>query len=85
MFLLLVVEMVSGGSECPEHGLVVCPICGCVLVWIKYFGDKPDILALMERDDFRGFLGCVRVDLHDKVVDGVDYRGKVFVRPIFKT
>ena len=32
---------------------------------------------------FRGFLGCLRVDLHDKVVDGVNYHGKVYIVPVF--
>ena len=85
--LLGVVSMVSDSSKghyCPEHGAMVCPLCGSVLVEIAYSGKKPDLLALMKRDDFRGFFGCIRVNLHDKVVDGVNYRGKVFVRPVFK-
>jgi hypothetical protein len=60
----------------------VCPVCGSELVVIEYRGHDPKTLALMKSDGFRGFLGCVRVDLHDKVVDGVDYRGKVFVSPV---
>jgi hypothetical protein len=78
--------MVSGGSEsyhCPKHGVMSCPICGSVLVEIEYKGKKPHFLALTKRDDFRGFVGCLRVDLHDKVVDVVDYRGKVYVRSVF--
>lgn len=73
----------SKGHYCPEHGLMVCPICGSVLKEIKYRGNKPDVLALAKRDGFRCFMGCTRVDLHDKVVDGVNYRGKLFVKPIF--
>lgn len=60
-----------------------CPICGSELVTVKYVGDERDKLALMERADFCCFLGCIRVDLHDKVVDGVNSRGKVFIRPMF--
>lgn len=78
--------VVSGGSEnyyCPKHGVMSCPICGSVLVEIEYKGNKSDLLALTKRDDFCGFVGCLRVDLHDKVVDGVNYRGKVFVRAVF--
>jgi len=78
--------MGSGSSKglcCPEHGVMCCPICGSVLAKIVYSGKKPDMLALIKRDGFRGFVGCIRVNLHDKVVDGVNYRGKVFVRPIF--
>lgn len=77
LLMLLVVGLVSGSSgHC-------CPVCGSTLVVVKYSGKKPDLLALAESDGFCGFLGCVRVDLHDKVVDGVDYRGQVFVKPIF--
>lgn len=71
-------------SCCPESGaLEYCPLCGSRLRVIEYRGDKPELLALVKREDFRCFVGCVRVELHDKVVDGVDYRGKVFVQPIF--
>jgi len=73
----------SEGLYCPEHGSMACPICGSVLVKIEYRGKKPDKLALMKRADFCYFVGCIRVDLHDKVVDGVNYSGKVFFRPVF--
>lgn len=81
---MVAITMGSGSSEyrCPKHGLMSCPICGSKLVVVEYRGKKPDLLALMKSDDFSGFLGCLRVDLHDKVVDGVNYRGKVFIRPI---
>lgn len=70
---------------CPSCGFVdLCPICGSKLVELKYSGHKRSILALTESDGFVGFLGCCRVDLHDKVVDGVSYRGKVFVIPLFR-
>lgn len=71
------VDLSSGSSG------YYCSICGSELVVVKYSGKEPDELAFMRRDDFCGFLGCLRVDLHDKVVDGVNYRGKVFVKPIF--
>jgi len=45
---------------------------------------KRSMLALMKSANFVGFVGCCRVELHDKVVDGVNYQGKVFVRPLFK-
>lgn len=89
LFLFVVVELVALGSGssksiyCSTHGLMVCPICGSALVEIQYRGRKPDVLALAKRGDFRCFVGCLRVDLHDKIVDGVNYRGKVFVKPIF--
>jgi len=60
-----------------------CPLCGCELVAIKYLGNKPDMLAKMKRPDFCGFLGCIRVELHDKIVNGINYRGKAYVIPIF--
>jgi len=69
---------------CPSCGFVVCPICGSELVELKYSGHERSILALIESDGFVGFLGCCRVELHDKVVDGVNYRGKVFIRPLFR-
>jgi hypothetical protein len=69
--------MNSGSSE------NICPICGFKLVPVEYRGNKPEVLALMKSGGFCHFLGCIRVDLHDKVVDGVNYRGKVFVRPVF--
>jgi hypothetical protein len=75
---MLWVEELSSGSS-GYH----CPICGLELVPVKYSGTEPDKLALMERDDFCGFLGCLRVDLHDKVVDGVNHHGKCYVVPIF--
>jgi len=40
-------------------------------------------LDIIESDGFVCLLGCHRVDLHDKVIDGVNYRGKVFVKPVF--
>lgn len=85
MLISVVVQMVSGSSGyyCPSHGCMSCPICGSKLVALEYRGKEPDKLALMRRDDLRCLLGCTRVDLHDKVVDGVNYRGKVFLRPIF--
>ena len=58
-----------------------CPICGSPLVELEYRGKKPDLLALMKRKDFCGFLGCSRTDLHEKI-GGVKYRGQVFVRPV---
>jgi hypothetical protein len=61
-----------------------CPICGSKLVEVKYSGHNRSMLAVTESDGFVGFLGCLRVELHDKVVDGVSYRGKVFVRPLFR-
>jgi len=69
---------------CSEHGSMVCPSCGSPYVKIEYKGKEPDLLALTKRDDFCCFVGCLRVDLHDKVVDGVDYRGKVIFRPVFR-
>lgn len=85
MLTLWVVGLVSGSSGyyCPSHGRMSCPICGSELVVVKYSGKKPNLLALAESDGFRCFLGCARVDLHDKVVDGVNYRGKVYVKPVF--
>lgn len=81
-----VASMGSGSSKacvCPEHGVVRCPVCGSALVKIEYKGDEAELLAVTKLADFRGFVGCVRVDLHNKVVDGVDYSGKVYVRPVF--
>lgn len=77
--------MVSGSSGrfCPHHGRMSCPICGSVLVVLEYRGYESEKLAVMKLSGFRCFLGCVRLDLHDKVVDGVSCRGKVFVVPIF--
>jgi hypothetical protein len=72
-----VVGLSSGSSE------YYCPICGLELVPVKYCGKEPEHLALMKCDGFCGFLGCIRVDLHDKVVGGVNHRGKVHVVPIF--
>lgn len=69
-------ELSSGSSE-------VCPICGSELVVLKYLGKKRKLLRLAESDGFCGFLGCIRVDLHDKVVDGVNHQGKAFVKPVF--
>jgi hypothetical protein len=59
-----------------------CPLCGSELVVIEYRGHDPEVLALMKSDGFCGFLGCCRVDLHDRVVDDVNYRGKVFFRRV---
>ena len=71
-------------DECPSCGFVdLCPICGSKLAEMKYSGQARSILALTESEGFIGFLGCIRVELHDKVVDGVNCRGKVFVRPLF--
>ena len=61
-----------------------CPICGSELVELKYKGHKRSVLALVESDGFVCFMGCKRVELHDKVVDGVDYSGKVFIVPLFE-
>ena len=70
---------------CPSCGFVdACPICGSELVELKFSGYEPSILAVVESDGFVGFLGCCRVDLHDKVVDGVDCRSKVFIVPLFR-
>jgi len=70
---------------CPSCGFVKsCPICGSELVELKYSGHKRSILALVESDGFVCFLGCNRVELHDKVVDGVNYCGKVFLMPLFR-
>jgi hypothetical protein len=72
-------------EACSHCGLVdLCPICGSKLVELNYSGHKRSILALIESDGFVALLGCMRVELHDKVVDGVNYQGKVFVRPLFK-
>lgn len=76
--------MDSVSYVCPKHGLMVCPICGSVLVKLEYRGNKPNVLALAKRDDFCYFVGCSRTDLHNKIMNGVSYRGKVFVRAIFK-
>lgn len=86
LLMLWVVELSSGSSVsyCPHHGRMSCPICGSRLVFVRYSGTNPNTLALMKRDDFRGFLGCIRMDLHDKVVDGVNCRGKAFVKPVFE-
>jgi hypothetical protein len=67
----------SGSSE------GCCPICGSELVVLKYSGKKPDLLALVQSDGFCCFMGCKRAELHAKVVNGVDYHGKVYVVPIF--
>lgn len=61
-----------------------CPICGSKLVKLNYSGHKRSILALIESNGFIALVGCMRVELHDKIVDGVNYQGKVFVRPLFK-
>lgn len=76
------VAMENKRYYCPKHGDMFCPLCGSMLVKVEYAGNDSKMLALAKRDGFRGFLGCLRVDLHDKIVDGVNYRGKVFVKPI---
>jgi len=77
-------SLVSSGYECPSCGFGSrCPICGSKLVELKYSGHKRSILDIIESDGFVCLLGCHRVDLHDKVIDGVNYRGKVFVKPVF--
>lgn len=60
-----------------------CPLCGSKLTVVKYGGKKRNLLALVRSDNFCCFLGCLHVELHDRVVDGVNYRGKVFIKPIF--
>jgi hypothetical protein len=85
--LLLTVGVAIAMSEfhtgvCPKCSK--CPICGSELVELRYRGYNRSILAFTESDGFVGFLGCCRVELHDKVVDGVNYRGKVFVKPLFR-
>ena len=79
------VELSSGssGRYCPIYGRMSCPICGSELVVVKYSGSERRLLALAESDGFRCFLGCLHVDLHDKVVDGASHRGKVYIRAIF--
>jgi len=61
-----------------------CSICGFLLVRLEYRGKDPKRLALMKRKDFCGFLGCTRTDLHDMVLKGVNYQGKVFLHPVFR-
>ena len=70
----------GGNSGSSEN---ICRICGSKLVVVEYRGHNPEVLALMKSDGFCHFLGCTRVDLHNKVMDGVNYRGKVVVRPVF--
>lgn len=71
--------MGSGGSG---H---YCPICGSELVVVRPLGEDGSKKAreMAKHEGFCVFLGCLRVDLHDKVVDGVDYRGKVFIEAVF--
>jgi len=78
--------MNSGSPECycSSHGRMSCPICGLELAVVKYSGGKRDLLALAQSDGFRCFLGCLRVDLHDKVLDGVNHRGQVYIRAVFE-
>ena len=66
-----------------KNDLPICPLCGLELVVVDYRGKNPSLLALMERDDFCCFKGCLRVKLHDKVVGGVNYRGKVYCVAVF--
>ncbi len=82
----LVVSLGSGssGRYCPIHGRMSCPICGHELDVVKYIGSRRDLLAKAQSDGFRCFLGCLRVDLHDKVLDGVDWRGMVYIRAVFE-
>lgn len=72
----------SGSSRhhCPLHGDVSCPICGSPLVLLEYKGNDPDLLALMKQANFYALFGCNHLELHDKVVNGVDHRGKVFIK-----
>lgn len=79
----------SGGSSeyfvssCGHYcSVFYCSVCGSVLRPVQYQGKEP--LPVMDKPDFGGFLGCLRVDLHDKVVNGVNYRGKVFIKAVFK-
>jgi hypothetical protein len=83
-FLCVGVDLGSGSSVCPKHGSMVCPICGSLLIRLDYKGHKPSMLVLAKHDNFRFFIGCLRVELHNKTVDGVNYRGKVFIKPMFK-
>jgi len=75
----------SGSSVNRKSDVAVCPICGSELVELKYRGNKPNLVALAKRDDFLRFMGCKRVDLHNKTVNGVNYRGQVFIRTILKS
>jgi hypothetical protein len=68
---------------CPKCGDVSCPICGSLLTVLHYKGNDPEILALTKKRGFRYFVGCRREELHDKIIDGVNYRGKAFVIPFF--
>lgn len=63
---------------CVRHGDMSCSICGSALVVVKYQGSERDMLKLVESG--HRLLGCLHVNLHDKVVDGVNYRGKVFIK-----
>jgi len=60
-----------------------CPICGFLLARIVYRGKDPKKLATLKRSDFLGFLGCIRTELHDVTVKGVNYHGKIFLHPVF--
>lgn len=71
------------GYYCPKHGLMSCPICGSDLRVLEYRGNDPKMLAIVKSRGFKFFLGCKRVVLHNKVVDGVDYRDKAYIYPIF--
>ena len=66
-----------------ESEKALCPICGSALCLIKYSGHKHELLDVAESPNFCCFLGCIRINLHDKVVDGVNYRGKVFIKRVF--
>lgn len=69
---------------CPKCRASRCPVCGSKLVPLVYEGIVPDRLAMMESPDFRGFRGCIRVELHDKVVNGFNYRGLAFIEAVFR-
>ena len=73
--------MGSSSSErfCVRCDSKFCPICSSRLVELNYLGNDARCSDLMEKKGFRSFLGCMRVDLHDKALDGVDYRGKVYI------
>lgn len=70
--------MASGRSEhvCLDCKPKFCPICGCELTYFTYRGKKSDLLALARSKGFRCFLGCIRMDLHDKVLTD---RGQVYI------
>jgi len=69
----------SSGHFCPDCEPKFCPICGSELREVRYSGKNPKYLDLMKQKGFRYLLGCLRVDLHDTVLHGVDCRGQVYV------